>query len=121
MKVTKNPQRLNPNTDKSATGVRMVFSPSYRQALPGLDLTPSVGMGYAWGRSSAVGPAFGVDKGGDFNIGLTGVYLNRWTASVNYVHFFGPLGSTLDNNSNAQFKQALKDRNFVTLSLRTTF
>jgi hypothetical protein len=120
-RVTKNPQLLNPNTDKSATGVRMVFSPSYRQALPGLDLTPSVGLGYTWGRSSAVGPAFGVDKGGDFNIGLTGTYLNRWTAAINYVQFFGPQGPTLDNASNAQFKQALKDRNFVTLSVRTTF
>jgi hypothetical protein len=99
----------------------MVFSPSYRQALPGVDLTPSVGLGYAWGKSSAVGPGFGVDKGGDFNIGLTAIYLGRWTAAVNYVHYLGPEGPTLDNTSNAQFKQALKDRNFISLSLRTTF
>jgi len=121
LKVTHNPQMLNPNADKTATAIRMVFSPSYRQALPGLDLTPSVGLGYAWGKSSAVGPAFGVDKGGDFNIGLTGVYLGQWTAAVNYVHYLGAEGSTLDNTSNAQFKQALKDRNFISLSLRTTF
>jgi hypothetical protein len=121
LKVTEGAQYLNPNADKSATGVRMVFAPSYRQALAGLDLTPSAGVGYTWGKSSAVGPSFGVDKGGDFNVGLTGVYLGRWTASVNYVHFFGPEGSTLDNNNNAQFRQALKDRNFVTVSVRTTF
>ena len=36
--------------------MRMVFSPSYRQVLPGLDLSPSVGLGYGWGKSSAVGP-----------------------------------------------------------------
>lgn len=121
LKVTHNPQMLNPNADKSATAMRMVFSPSYRQAMPGIDLTPNVGVGYAWGRSSAVGPGFGVDKGGDFNIGLTAVYLGQWTAAINYVHFLGPQGSTLDNTSNAQFKQALKDRNFISLSLRTTF
>lgn len=121
VKVTKNEAMLNPEADKSATAVRMVFSPSYRQLLPGLDLTPSVGLGYAWGKSSAVGPAFGVDKGGDLNLGLRAVYLNVWNASLNYVRFLGPEGPTLNNANNAQFKQALKDRNFVSFSLSTTF
>lgn len=121
IKVTHNPKMLNPNADKSAVGLRMVYSPSYRQVWPGVDLTPSIGVGYTWGKSSAVGPGFGVDKGGDFNVGLTAVVLGKWTASLNYVHFLGPEGPTLDNSNNAQFKQALKDRNFVTFSLRTTF
>lgn len=121
MKVTRNENMLNPNADKSATATRMVFAPTYRQVFPGLDLTPSIGAGYAWGRSSAVGPGFGVDKGGDVNIGLSGVYLGTWTASLSYVHYLGPEGPTLDNANNAQFKQALKDRDYVTFSLRTTF
>ena len=121
LKVTQNAQMLNPNTDRDATALRMVYAPSYRQVLPGLDLTPSVGIGYAWGRSSAVGPGFGVDKGGDFNIGLAGVYLGKWTGSLNYVHYLGKEGPTLDNNNNAQFRQSLKDRNFLSFSLRTTF
>ncbi|MEG1456636.1 MAG: DUF1302 family protein, partial [Comamonas sp.] len=121
LKVTQNAQLLNPNTDRDATALRMVYAPSYRQVLPGLDLTPSVGIGYGWGRSSAVGPGFGVDKGGDFNIGLAGVYLGKWTGSLNYVHYLGKEGPTLDNNNNAQFRQSLKDRNFLSLSLRTTF
>lgn len=121
MKVTRNSQMLNPNADKTATGMRMVFAPTYRQVASGLDLTPSVGVGYTWGKSSAVGPGFGVDKGGDFNIGLSGVYLGTWAAAINYVRYLGPEGSTLDNFNNAQFKQALKDRNFVSVSLRTTF
>jgi hypothetical protein len=101
--------------------MRFVFSPSYRQALPGLDLSPSVGLGYTWGKSSAVGPAFGTDKGGDLSLGLGAVYLGRWNANLSFVHFFGPEGPTLDNANNAQFKQALKDRDFISLSLRTTF
>jgi len=120
-KVTQNAAMLNPNADHSATALRMVFSPSYRQALPGLDLTPSVGLGYGWGRSSAVGPGFAVNHGGDVNLGVSGVYLGTWTVALNYVHFLGTAGSTLDNASNAQFKQALKDRDFVSLSIRTTF
>lgn len=120
-KVTKNANMLNPNADKSATGVRMVYAPSYRQALPGLDITPSVGMGYTWGRSSAVGNAFGVNKGGDINVGIAATYLGKWVASLNYVHYIGLIGSSTDNNNDVQFKQSLKDRNFVSLSLRTTF
>lgn len=120
-KVTKNEAMLNPNADKSATAMRIVYAPSYRQVCPGLDLTPSVGLGYAWGKSSAVGPAFGVDKGGDINVGLGAVYLGTWNANLSYVHFLGREAPTLDNRNNAQYQQALKDRNFVTFSLRTTF
>jgi hypothetical protein len=105
-KVTLNEQMLNPNADQAAMGI---------------DLTPSIGMGYTWGRSSAVGPAFGVDKGGDINLGVSGVYLGRWTVAANYVHYLGEAAPTLDATNNAQYLQALKDRNFLTLSIRTTF
>lgn len=121
VKVTENESMLNPNADRSATAVRMVYSPMYRQLLPGADVSPSIGVGYAWGKSSAVGPGFGVDRGGDVNLGVTAVYLNQWTATLNYVKYLGPEGSTLDNTSNAQFMQALKDRDFISFSLRTTF
>lgn len=120
-KVTRNAQMLNPNADKSAVGLRMVYAPSYRQVVPGLDLTPSVGLGYTFGASSAVGPGFGVDKGGDLNFGLSGVYLGTWTFAMNYVHYLGKAAPTLDAANNAQFKQALKDRNSLTFSVRTTF
>ncbi len=121
VKVTRNEAMLNPNADKTATAVRMVFAPSYRQVMPGLDLTPSIGLGYAWGKSSAVGPAFGVDRGGDLSVGLAAVYLGNWNLNLNAVRYLGPEAPTLDNRNNAQFTQALKDRNFLTLSLRTTF
>lgn len=121
VKVTKNEAMLNPNADKSATAIRTVYSPSYRQVLPGLDLSPSLGLGYGWGKSSAVGPAFAVDKGGDLNVGLGAVYLGTWNVNLSYVHYLGTEAPTLDNASNAQYQQALKDRDFVSLSLRTTF
>lgn len=120
-KVTKNERMLNPNADRSAAALRVVFSPSYRQVLPGLDLSPSVGLGYGFGRSSAVGPAFAVDKGGDLTLGLGAVYLGAWSANLSYVHYLGKEAPTLDTASNAQYRQALKDRNYLTFSLRTTF
>lgn len=121
MKVTQRADLLNPNADKSAVGLRMSYTPTYRQVMPGLDLSPSVGLGYTAGKSSAVGAGFGVDKGGDINIGLGGVYLGKWNMNLNYVHYLGPVGGTNDAAGLAQYKQSLKDRNFVTLSLRTTF
>jgi hypothetical protein len=121
LKVTRNANMLNPNADKSAVATRMVFSPSYRQALPGLDLSPSIGIGYTKGKSSAVGPGFGVDGGGDISLGLNAVYLGSWNLGVNYVHFLGKAAPTLDANNNAVYQQALKDRNYLTVSLRTTF
>ncbi|OGB14945.1 MAG: hypothetical protein A2W72_23740 [Burkholderiales bacterium RIFCSPLOWO2_12_67_14] len=121
LKVTRNQHMLNPNADKSALATRMVFSPTYRQVLPGLDLSPSIGLGYTKGKSSAVGPGFGVDGGGDISLGLNAVYLGSWNLGVNYVHFLGKAAPTLDANNNAVYQQALKDRNYLTVSLRTTF
>lgn len=121
VKVTKHPEMLDPLADKSAHAIRIVYSPSYRQVFPGVDMTPNFGLGYTWGGSSAVGPAFGPDRGGDLNIGVSAVYLGRWNFNLNYVHYLGQEGSTLDNANNVQFLQALKDRNFMTMSVRTTF
>lgn len=121
LSVTKNESMLNPNSDESAWAVRMIYAPTYRQVSPGLDLTPSIGVGYTQGRSSAVGPAFGPDKGGDVTLGLSGTYLGSWTFAMNYVQYLGKAGTTLDTNNNAQYLQALKDRNYLTFSVRTTF
>lgn len=121
IKFTKNASLANPNASRSATALRFVYTPQYRQALAGLDLAPSVGAGFAWGKSSALGPGFGVDKGGDVSLGLGAIYLGAWYANLNYVHYIGPEGGFNDTPGNAQYKQALKDRNFVSLSLRTTF
>lgn len=119
--VSRNKEMLNPNADKSATAMRMVYSPTYRQILPGIDISLPVGLGYTWGRSSALGPSFGPNHGGDFNIGISGTYRGGWTAGLSYVQFIGHEGPTLDEKNNAQFKQALKDRQYISFSIRNTF
>jgi hypothetical protein len=124
LKTTENEDMLNTNADKSAIGMRLVYRPTYRQVFDGLDLTPSIGISRTWGKSSAVGPAFGVDGGGDINIGVNALYLNKWNASLNFVSYYGPKGAFLDDEGSppkAQYKQALKDRNFISASISTTF
>ncbi len=121
LKVTQNPNMLNPLADRDATSIRMVLSPTFRQVLPGLDLSVPMGASYTGGRSSALGPGFGSHKGGDFNVGLAGTYLNKYFFNLNYVNFYGPAGTPTDAANQAQFKQSLADRDYVSFSLRTTF
>ncbi|BFM49094.1 DUF1302 family protein [Marinomonas sp. THO17] len=121
VKTTDNESMLNPNADKSAVALRMVYSPTYRQFFDGVDLTPSVGLGHTWGKSSAVGAGFGVDGGGDLNLGIKAVYLSRWNFSMNYTKYLGEEGYFLDGDNNAQYKQALKDRDFISASVQTVF
>lgn len=119
--VDKQEGLLNPNSDKSATAIRVIYKPTYRQALSGLDLSPSVGFSHAWGKSSALGSSFGVDGGGDFTLGLDAVYLNKWKIGLKYITYLGDEGGALDANNLVQYKQSLKDRDFVSLSVGTTF
>jgi hypothetical protein len=121
VRTTQNENKLNPNADKSAVGVKMVYSPMYRQAFDGVDLSPSIGIGHTWGKSSALGSSFGVDDGGDINVGVNAVYLNRWNASLSYIKYLGDEGLFNDSSNNATYKQSQKDRDFISASVSTTF
>lgn len=121
VKTTQNESMLNPNSDKSAASIRLVFTPTYRQVFDGVDLSPSIGASYTVGKSSALGSSFGIDKGGDINIGVKALYLNRWNASLSYVTYYGPEGVFNDDTNSQTYKQSLKDRDFISASISTTF
>jgi Protein of unknown function (DUF1302) len=118
--ITKNPNALDPNTTQNAAGIQFVYEPIYRQVYAGLDISVPVGGSYTQGRSSTV-QGFGVDKGGNLNIGLTATYLNRWRFALNYTHYYGPAGTATDSFSHSTFAQSLADRDFVVFNVRTTF
>lgn len=119
--ITKNSAALNPNADRDAVNIRMIYEPTYRQAFPGVDLSVPIGLGYGIGNSSAVGSAFLGDQVGDISIGVNVAYLDAWRLAANFTHYFGPEGTFLDAANHTSFKQALKDRDFVSLSIRRTF
>lgn len=125
LSISRNPAALDPNTVRNAWGVRMIFEPSYYQVLPGLDLAVPIGLGYNPAGNSAVVGAFngGADNGGDLSIGVKGTYLGNWKIGVNYTHFLGSAKTTLDPVKGYQFSfgQALKDRDYISLSLQTAF
>lgn len=123
--VTHEASHLDPDAERDAWGLRMVYEPSFRQALPGVDLSVPVGVGYfPKGRSSALGSTFGPHKGGDVSVGLSGNYQNAWFFGLNLTHYFGKAGNaTVTNGPGTKFTylQTLKDRDFVSLSVRRTF
>lgn len=120
LSVTKNPEVLNRLADRDAANIRIAYEPRYRQVFPGVDLSVPVGLGFGLGNSSVVG-AFNGDKVGDLSIGVTALYLNEWRAGVTYTHYFGPGGTSLDEDGHITFKQSLKDRDFIALSLQRSF
>ena len=132
LSVDRNPMAVDPNVTRDAMAFRMIFAPQYFQVLSGLDLSVPIGFGYnPYGRSSAVFKFNGgAERGGDFSIGLKGDYQKKWKIAANYTHFFGESNAFLTPNTvNAPAgglymqtgAQSLRDRDFLSLSVQTTF
>ncbi|OEC34425.1 Protein of unknown function [Pseudomonas cuatrocienegasensis] len=121
LSVTKNRNALDPDATDDAIGLRMVYTPTYRQVFPGIDLSVPLGISYFPMGKSAVVSSFGPNKGGDFNIGVSATYLDRVTFGLTYTHYYGPEDTFLNSASQFNFEQALKDRDYLAFSVKTTF
>jgi hypothetical protein len=128
LSITKNPQAIDPRSTRDAVAMRMLLAPEYYQVFPGVDLTVPISVGYLISGRSSVEATFGggAEHGGDVSIGASFNYRKQVTFSINYDHFFGPAGTFLSPNQPAsattlQYLQSLKDRDFVTLSMQSTF
>lgn len=120
---------IDPVRTRDSTALQLVYSPGYRQALPGLDLTVPIGLRYVIdGRSGITGLGWGPRGTGQATIGLEGTYQGVWQFTLAYVHYLGkarPLVdfSPLATGGTAHFSTGnpLADRNHIALSLRRTF
>nr|WP_295768294.1 DUF1302 family protein [Rhodoferax sp.] len=116
---------LDPGADNSAAAVRLAIAAPRRNVVDGLDLTPSISVGYSVGKSPVV--TLGPDRGGDITFSLGGNYLTVWDFSLAFTHYYGQTNtavySSIDPkvNGNYTFAQSLQDRDFISLSLRRTF
>lgn len=126
--ITKNPTSLDPNVTRDASALRVLFSPQYYQVFPGVDLTVPIGLGYNPSGRSSIDPKFngGVEHGGDFSVGATFDYRKQVTFGVNYVTRFGSEGTFLKPNQPPpstilQYTQSLKDRDFLSVFVQSTF
>lgn len=127
--VVRNADFLDPSATRDAWGLRFVFTPTYRQVLPGVDISVPIGVGYnPKGRSSVVSVFNnnGIDKGGDISIGIDGSYLDDWRFSLSYTHWYGSEGPFQVglNGTTTQvksFKNYFADRDLIAFSIRRTF
>jgi len=126
----KDPDRsLDQGRTRDAMALQAIFTPTYRQVLPGLDLSVPVGLRYAVAGNSAVtGGSWGAKGTGTATFGVEGTYLGVWQLAINYTHYIGKAvpfvdyspalsgGSPIYGHGNP-----LADRDFLALSLRRTF
>jgi hypothetical protein len=119
--ITKNPNALDPSATDDGVGLRVVYTPTYRQVFSGIDVSVPIGASYfPMGKSAVVG-SFGPDRGGDFNIGVSATYFDKVTCGLTYTHYYGPEDSTLNADADFNFKQPLKDRDYVAFSIKSTY
>lgn len=127
LRLTDPQNELDAGRSRDATAIQFIFSPSYRQALPGLDLSVPLGMRYTLDGYSSV-MAWDARGSGSATLGLEGNYLGVWQFAVTYSHYIGDPVPFIDyrplqSGGSAIFSQGnpLADRNNIALSLRRTF
>lgn len=129
LSVTHNPvvggqEALDPNATRNAWAVRAVFEPMFRSVFDGIDISTPIGLGWAphGSRSMAVGPfAMPTNGNGDLSFGAQISVYDQWYVGANYTRYLGTAGLDTGNDGSFTYQQSLKDRDFVSLSVRTTF
>ncbi|MGM9490323.1 DUF1302 domain-containing protein [Ideonella sp. YS5] len=118
---------LDKGRTRDATALQLIFTPSYRQVLPGLDLNVPLGLRYTLDGHSAVTVWDGRGSG-SANVGIDGNYLGVWQFALNYTKFIGKAVPFVDFSPAATGGSpifgrgnSLADRDFVALTLRRTF
>lgn len=121
---------LDPNATRDALAMRFVFEPVYRQVISGWDVGVPFGAGYSpKGSRSSVGPGYPAENGGDVTLGLNGTYMNSLQLNLAYTHFYGKSDGFIvqrddypaDSSPAFSYQQALRDRDFVSLTARYRF
>lgn len=114
LSIERNADKVDSTLNRTSVGMRVIFTPTFYQVMPGMDLSPSANLGWAFKGRSMIDIAFpfagSPDHGGDFVLGLTADYRNKWKANVSWVNYLGKSTS-----------QPMLDRDHLRLSLQTTF
>lgn len=125
LSCNKNCAALDSHGTRDASALRFVVAPTYRQVLPGLDLSVPVGVGYSpkGSRSLALGPALPPENGGDITLGLGGVYEAVWNINLAFTHYYGVAEPSFSAAAPQYFtyRNSVRDRDFISFTLRRTF
>ena len=111
LSVGKNRPALDPRRKEQAFGLRVIFTPSYFQVLPNLDLTLPITVTYnPEGRAPLSAFNGGAHNGGVASVGVGAEYRRVWIANLQGSFFFG-----------REDFQPRRDRHFVSLAIARTF
>jgi hypothetical protein len=109
----KNRQNFNRSFRHMAFGFRTLFTADYFHVLPALDVSVPVGLGWNFMGLAPDTSGFnnyGIDRGGDITIGISGTYKNVWTGGISYTRFIAPPG-----------RDGFADRDFAEFNIERTF
>ncbi|MBS0346013.1 MAG: DUF1302 domain-containing protein [Proteobacteria bacterium] len=106
---------------KDYVGAAVSFTPTWYQVLPGIDLSAPVS--YSVGLHGNAATMFGGNEGnGNYSIGLGADIQQKYRVDLKYIAYFGQYK---DNGTAVTaingFTTLLQDRNFVSLTFKTTF
>ena len=111
---------------KNYVGMGAAFTPTWYQVMPGVDL--SMPITYSVGLSGNAATTFGGNQGnGSFSFGLGADVFQKHRIDLKYVGYFGHINDYGTNASGQQqitqngFTSLLRDRDFISLTLKTTF
>lgn len=108
---------------KEYWGAAVAFTPTWFQVLPGVDMNMPVT--YAQGLRGNAATVFGGNENlGNMSIGLGFDIVQKYKVDLKYISYFGDLvanaaGTTIVGQNG--FTSLLDDRDFVSLTLKTTF
>ncbi|EJE50520.1 Protein of unknown function (DUF1302) [Acidovorax sp. CF316] len=107
-------EKVNLEKRKTSAGMRVIFTPSWYQVAPGLDMSLPINLGWSFRGNSMIDTSFpfggSPERSGELVLGVTLVYLNKWTANLSWINYLG----------NAA-RQPVLDRDYLRFSLQTTF
>lgn len=123
--IHKNSDMLDPNSDRSSSAVRVLFTPEYFQVLSGWDLAVPINVGYGiHGNSAVVAGGVPPAHGGDVSIGLKADVRKTWQLALNYTHFAGDASGVVKpshGGMNLSYEQIFSDRDFISFTAQRTF
>jgi hypothetical protein len=126
LSITKNAAAVDPNATRDGVALRVVLEPTYRGVFDGVDIGVPVGLGWApkGSRPLAMSPnAWIPEGGGDLSLGLNASIRDAWRFTLAYTHYYGTAATFNDlaKNNAYTWAQTLKDRDFISASLRYSF
>ena len=106
---------------KNFFGMGLAFTPTWYQVLPGVDL--SMPLTYAVGLKGNAATVFGGNQGnGNYSVGLGADVFQKYRVDLKFISYVGHYNDngTAVTTQNG-FTTLLKDRDFVSLTFKTTF